>query len=340
MKTHNYFVKIFYLLIVVSIFYLSCKKDDENKKTEIIPDSAELKAYRAVIVEINSGVIQCTTFVATKDGSVIANYTSNDDLKISKVTSTGDIVWEYIYGRPGNQVLNIGELIILADESVIFTGGVEEDQYNMDMFIIKISSDGNLLWEKTFDYNEWEVAYTVIQTSDNGYLLAGTDFNVTKTNEYGEAQWDTNFGLSATYSAIYSIVQPDDNAFTFVGYSDIEGYVYKVNMNSREIEWKIKLPEYYSPVGIVTGNDGGYMVLARYYDPDKEIRYPVNLIKLDDDGNILWSKDPENNKSTMSPIKIRKLGFSGYYVIVERETLSGDINYEILKFNNLGEPVN
>jgi len=42
-----------------------------------------------------------------------------------------------------------------------------------DVYVLKLNSDGSLAWEKTFGGNGDDVAYSIQQTANGGYVVAG-----------------------------------------------------------------------------------------------------------------------------------------------------------------------
>jgi len=42
-----------------------------------------------------------------------------------------------------------------------------------DALVIKLDSNGNIQWAKTYGRSGWDDAFSIIQTSDGGYIVAG-----------------------------------------------------------------------------------------------------------------------------------------------------------------------
>lgn len=45
-----------------------------------------------------------------------------------------------------------------------------------DMYIVKLTGSGNLQWSKTVGGISYDVAYSIIQTTDGGYVVAGLTY--------------------------------------------------------------------------------------------------------------------------------------------------------------------
>lgn len=66
--------------------------------------------------------------------------------------------------------------------------------YNRDFWLIKVDSNGQPLWQQTFDKASDDEAHAVVHTDDGGYLLVGTTDAgkvwMIKTNSTGLKEWD------------------------------------------------------------------------------------------------------------------------------------------------------
>ena len=96
-----------------------------------------------------------------------------------------------------------------------------------DVFLLKTDASGNLQWAKTFGGSGWDVPYSVQQTSDGGYIVAGFTYSfgagdwdafLLKTNASGNLQWAKTFGGSS-YDSAYSVT--DERWRLHCGWSDM-----------------------------------------------------------------------------------------------------------------------
>lgn len=83
----------------------------------------------------------------------------------------------YTYGGVGTG--SAYSVIRATDGTYMIAGG-----YNGDFYLIKASSNGDLLWSRTYGGSGYEEARSVVETSDRGFALAGY------TNSFGAGGWD------------------------------------------------------------------------------------------------------------------------------------------------------
>lgn len=123
-----------------------------------------------------------------------------------------------------------------------------------DVFLLKTSTDGHLLWTKTFGEKEWEEAGQVIATPDGGFAFSGTtastgagamDMWMVKVNSAGFKQWEQTYGGKDEDWA-QTLALGIDGGYFLGGYSksyhsgarSFKGFIVKTNTGGeREWEW-------------------------------------------------------------------------------------------------------
>ena len=103
-----------------------------------------------------------------------------------------------------------------------------------DLWVIKISSDGSLLWEKTLGGSNFDVARSISKTQQNDFLIAGSsrssdgifinnngqnDALLLKINSNGYLQWQKTIG-GPEIDFFYGAEELADGSIVAVGDSD------------------------------------------------------------------------------------------------------------------------
>jgi hypothetical protein len=225
------------------------------------------------------------------------------DFWIIKINKDGNIEWDEVFGENGPDIAN--SIIQTEDGGYIVVGFIwtlyAEKQ---DIWIIKLDENGNKEWEKTFDKDENDAAYSIIQTKDGGYAIAGSsgfklwgeaDCWVIKLDAKGDMEWENSFGGTG-WDEIFSIVQTKDGGFVTTGSVWSKGagrgdvYLLKLNKNG-DLVWDKTFggsedDEAYS---IIKTEDGDYMVAGFTVTEDTGDRN-IWVIKLDKNGNKVWDR--------------------------------------------------
>jgi len=114
----------------------------------------------------------------TSDGGyIVAGYTysfgaGSDNVFLLKTDASGNLQWAKTFGGSGWQ--GASSVQQTSDGGYIvagYTGSFGAGDY--DVFLLKTDASGNLQWAKTFRGDHWDYAYSVQQTSDGGYIVAG-----------------------------------------------------------------------------------------------------------------------------------------------------------------------
>ncbi len=247
----------------------------------------------------------------TKDGGYIVvgeTYSfgaGGSDVYLIKIDANGNQEWSKTFGGKGNdfgysvqQTKDGGYIILGSTESF----GAEQ----FDLYLIKIDANGNQEWYKTIGsfYNDF--GYSVQQTKDGGYIIAGyTSFYGTnyyddniyliKTDGKGNKQWSRIFGGS-DWNYGYSVKETKDGGYIIVGYTSPYGtggsdiYLIKTDENGNE-EWSKKFGGAYDDRGysVCQTEDGGYIIVGST-DSYGAGKRDIYLIKTDAKGNQEWYK--------------------------------------------------
>jgi len=281
----------------------------------------------------------------TDGGYIVAGYMSGD-VDVLKLNPDGSLAWQKTFG--GSSYDAAYSIQQTNDGGYIVAGGTESfGAGGRDVYILKLNSDGSLAWQKTFDESYVDVANSIQQTTDGGYIVAvGTESfgaggyaYILKLNSDGSLAWQKTFeGGSA-----YSIQQTTDGGYIVAGYTNSFGAIYRdayiVKLNSDgSLAWQKTFggsnwDEAYS---IQQTTDGGYIV-AGYTASFGAGSYDAYVLKLSSDGSLAWQKTFGGNDHEKA-YSIQQTTDSGY--IVAGYTWSFGAGYDdvyILKLDSNGE---
>ena len=261
------------------------------------------KTYGGIYADMGNSVQQ------TRDGGyVVAGMTDpfgtlQFDVYLIKTDSLGTVIWYTTYGGSladggycVQQTLDGGYIIVGFTQSF----GVGYD----DVYLVKTDSLGNLMWDATYgDSLLYEYGYSVQQTSDGGYVVAGhfsglidmdTEVYLVKTNSLGDTLWTKTYGDSA-YQQGNSVVETQDGGYIIAGengftFGSDSSDVYLVKTDSLgDTLWTRSfggnlLDRGYS---VQQTLDGGY-IIAGETESFGAGSTDVYLIKTDSAGTVLW----------------------------------------------------
>jgi CSLREA domain-containing protein/uncharacterized delta-60 repeat protein len=183
----------------------------------------------------------------TADGGyiVVGKTTSfgagSNDLWILKLNADGTIVWQKTYGGSGGE--DARDIQQTADGGYIVVGGtLSFGAGSSDCWILKLNADGTIAWQKTYGGSSGDNLDSIQQTSDDGYIAAGTTLSfgegeqdcwILKLNADGSVAWQKTYGGSGGEN-VRDIQQTADGGYIVAAYS------YSFGAGGRDY-WIVKL---------------------------------------------------------------------------------------------------
>jgi hypothetical protein len=214
-----------------------------------------------------------------------------------KADEHGDVEWTRAYEGYS--------LVAASDGGYALAGFKSSSTTSLEFHLVKIDANGNLEWSQTYGGDSYEYAYSLVETPDGGYALAGYtnsfgverhDCLLVKTDRYGNLEWNRTYG-GAQYDGAYSVIVTSDGGFVLAGYEDLKSNFAGSNF------WLIKTDAYgnmlwnktYSKSStdvvycVIETMDGGF-ALAGSTGFLNLITDDIWVVKTDEYGNVEWNR--------------------------------------------------
>ncbi|MCU7552018.1 gliding motility-associated C-terminal domain-containing protein [Chitinophagaceae bacterium LB-8] len=241
--------------------------------------------------------------------------------------------------------------------SMSTNGDVSKNYGSIDFWVIKMDKNGSVQWQYSLGGSKSDMAYSVEQTSDNGYIIAGysdsrngllsynqgsTDFWLTKLDINGQLQWQRTFGGSSQDNA-HSVIQTQDGGFVIAGstrsndgdvsgnHGNFDGWVVKIDASGVPLWIKC-----YGGTGIdeiqsiQQTSDGGYIMTGYTTSSNGDVSgqhgaEDLWVVKIDGRGNLLWQKALGGTGADTGE-SIRQTEDGGYIVAGTTKSNNGDVS--------------
>ena len=263
------------------------------------------------------------------DGYLITGFTSSfgnggKDLWIIKTDKDRKKVWDRFYG---GMYMETGLKSMKADKNgfIVLAQTHSYGSGSGDIWVVKIDSIGNLIWEKTYGNENLDTASDITTSNENGFIITGTtiskktnsiDGYIMKIDTIGNVIWSQIYG-GLDIDGISSVSKINDEyGYMLFGYTKSymldnsrkkkKGFIGKIiasilKKGPTSEAWLINIDEYgdrnwhityggkKEDIGkeIKPFSDGSFLLSGETNSSGKGEK-DIWLIKIDGDGKILW----------------------------------------------------
>ncbi len=310
--------------------YWIIKTDDEGVMEWQTTLGGMQQDYGFTIITTTDGGYAVMGTTSSIDGDITSQHggASTSDYWLIKLTTAGEIDWQRCYG--GTSFDNGYALIQTTNGGYAICGGGGSSDGDMtgqvggsDYWLLKLSSIGDIEWQKAFGGVGGDTAHSLVQADDGGYVMAGKsgswdsgvvtgnhgsdDFWIVKADADGELVWQKSLG-GTQQDIAQSICKTSDGGYAIAGstgsndgdVADFEGtydyWVIKLN-DDGELQWQNSLGGWNDDkaYSIAPTLDGGFVVTGFVMSDDVDVTdyhagHDIWLVKLDDTGALEWGR--------------------------------------------------
>jgi len=323
------------------------------------------------IITMNSNSFIYAGGEASNDGDVLGNHNPGTlDGWIFEFDSLGNILRQKCFGGSNHDGFN--GIIANQDGSFIAWGGTQSDDGDLvnttihgslDLWIVKIDSSWNILWQKRYGGSQAETAAKLIQTSDNSFIVSGytksndgdissfygdTDYWLIKVDSAGNLLWEKTYGGSGYDFCFWTLLSYMNSGFIIGGYTEstdndvagnhgyVDNWILFVD-SIGGINWS----HCYGGIAednlhnIALDQDSGIIICGSTNSDDGDVSgnhygnclpYPCAdfwILKIDSQGNLLWQKCYGGGDVEIAR-GIEFTSDSGYLAVVSGTSIDGD----------------
>ena len=221
----------------------------------------------------------------------------NEGMKLTKFDNDGNMIWGKSYVFSGDTDIHLSSFKTTKDNGFVICGGFNNDS-NENIWVFKIDSEGNEIFNKSFDFNgRSDSGRSIYSTIDGGFIFTGIGDDgvwVVKTSSSGVIEWEYYYYSEGGEDGGMSIIQTIDGNYVLTGYEievisgEVIFYLILIKIDKNGNELWIKRINNGIGISVNETTDNGLVILGIDFSSDIETGEESNnlwLIKTDENGN-------------------------------------------------------
>ncbi len=259
-------------------------------------------------------------------GLIITGWTESEStageshLWLLKLDSMGCQEWSMICDSAYSMGFSVQQT---SDSGYVATGYMYNSSWDPDLYIVKTDGSGETEWEQSYGGDDTDIAWSIQQTSDGGFIITGytfvgendCDLWLIRTDNLGNIEWEKTYGDSLEEVG-YSVCQTSDGGFITVGYSlsyatGADVFLLKTD-DSGGVEWTASFggSDWDRGDDVIQTMDGGYVLTGSTMSYGSTVQCLV--IKTYATGDLEWEcsiGDADHDEYGYSILQLSDGGF-------------------------------
>jgi hypothetical protein len=224
------------------------------------------------IIETSDGGFFMACKAQGNDGMVQGDFHGNTDVWVVKLDSGLNIEWQKLYGGFYTDYGYQGVLEL--EDGYIFLSSTNSNDFDVsglhgspgvdnprDIWVVRIDSIGNILWQRCLGGSDWDWSSTVHQAEDGGFIIVGetashngdvsnnhsypnsgnSDIWMVKLSADGELEWEKCYGGLGNERIYKGVIHKNDNNWILAGRTSENSDDVNCDQHGQEDYWVFEI---------------------------------------------------------------------------------------------------
>ncbi|WP_048149655.1 protein kinase [Thermococcus sp. AM4] len=245
--------------------------------------------------------------IAPNGDIIVTGYTESfgaaGSVWVLRLDNNGNVKWQKTYGRG---YTDHAEAVAIAPNGDIIVAGYTDHfgAGGWDAWILRLDSNGNVKWQKTYGGSDYDEAYAVAIAPNGDIIVAGWtksfgageyDVWVLRLDNNGNVKWQKTYGGSK-WDEAYALALAPNGDIIVAGWTDSFGagkddaWVLRLDANGN-VKWqKTYGGEWYDKAKAIAIAPNGDIIVVGGTTSFGAGRSDVWVLRLDENGNVKWQK--------------------------------------------------